>query len=155
MNLIPRKEKHAKKGLSFHVYTLGCRNRSQLTASHLPSMTPDWGRNPERGLLFGTAAWAFQKKTASPESSCNFNIYSAVRKQPWADGEREPDQLMEGQVQVLPLCHKRSKGLWSGSELRRDQGLQLKGRDTTAPSRLGPGGQWVAGPWGALGFRHL
>lgn len=155
MNLIPRKEKHARKGLSFHVYTLGCRNRSQLTASHLPSMTPDRGRNPERGLLFGTAVWASQKKPASPESSCNFNTHSIVRKQPWADGKREPDQLIEGQVQVRRLCHKRSKGLWSRSELRCVQGLQLKARDKTPPSRLGPGGRWVAGPCGALGLRHL
>ena len=62
MNLVPGKEKHARKGISLHVYTLGEQNRSRLMASHLPPRTPDSGQKSRERPPVWNGLMGFKKK---------------------------------------------------------------------------------------------
>ena len=96
MNLVPGKEKHARKGISLHFWVN--KTQSRLTASHLPPRAPDSGQKSRERPPVWNGSMGLKKKKSKSRKFMQLKYLKCVCKQPCAEEEREPEPLTEGQV---------------------------------------------------------
>lgn len=156
MNFIASKEKHARKGISFHVCVLGC--PEQKSSHSLPPAINDsgFGAEIQRGAsclerlseLFKTKQTKQTKQhrqnkqnnTTHPESS-----FKMCQKTASGGGESEPNRPAERPGRV------RRRGDGGSRGLRRGSGRKKRGRRCC----WGPGRPGSSGPRGATERSHL